>query len=253
MKQELVNSSPSTKGSGRPAPQATAVDWIRPPGAVLRGGGIHPSLPPASTSPPALGIAHECQSFRRNHKDEGLPLSQRAGSTSTHRAAIVLNATAPTPRRPSSHSPATVGSVPLERKYDKCVRLRPSRKRRDILFLPGANRWEGVNPGRVTGFMCVCVGLSSVNNAPSVVVCVFFFALQVHQKGEMRTLVRAPSLRIRHQAVCASQRPPKQHLRVPVQRHGEWEPDGSHLFSQAGSFSLTQLSINTSCHCLPRN
>lgn len=56
-------SSPST-------PQTTAVDWIRLPGLVLRGRGIHPSPPPTFTSPPALGIANECQSLRQHYKDE---------------------------------------------------------------------------------------------------------------------------------------------------------------------------------------
>lgn len=41
------------------------------------------------------------------------------------------------------------------------------REWQDILVFPGANRLEGVCPGQVTRFMCVCVHLSSVNNTPS--------------------------------------------------------------------------------------
>lgn len=52
---------------------------------------------------------------------QGLPLSQRSGSTSTYRATIVLNATAPTPQRPGFNSLATVAGAQLEGKYDKCV------------------------------------------------------------------------------------------------------------------------------------
>lgn len=51
----------------------------------------------------------------------GLPLSHSAGSTSTHRATIVLNASAPTLQSLGFHSLATVGSALLEGKYDKCV------------------------------------------------------------------------------------------------------------------------------------
>lgn len=34
------------KGPIPQAPQTTVVDWIRPPGVVLGGGGIHPPPPP---------------------------------------------------------------------------------------------------------------------------------------------------------------------------------------------------------------
>lgn len=59
---------------------------------------------------PALGIARECCSLR-------LPPSQRTGSTFTHRATIVLNATAPTPQRLVFHSLVTVVSALPERKF----------------------------------------------------------------------------------------------------------------------------------------
>lgn len=58
------------KGPSPPTPQTTVVDWIRPPGVVLEGGGIHPRPPPTSASPPALGNAHECQSLRQHYKDK---------------------------------------------------------------------------------------------------------------------------------------------------------------------------------------
>lgn len=58
------------KGSSASTPKTSVMDWIRPPGLVLRVGGIQPWPPPTSTSPPALGIAHECQSLRQHYKDE---------------------------------------------------------------------------------------------------------------------------------------------------------------------------------------
>lgn len=58
------------KRSSPLTPQATVADWIRPPGVVLRDGGIHPRPPAKSTFPPALGNAHECQSLRQHYKDK---------------------------------------------------------------------------------------------------------------------------------------------------------------------------------------
>lgn len=49
----------------------------------------------------------------------------------------------------------------------------------------------------------------------------FSLVMQVHQEGEVRALIRTPPLRFGHQAVRATQRPPQQHLCVPIQRHGE--------------------------------
>lgn len=115
--------------------------------------------PPSSRSPPALGIAHECQSLRRHYNDEARLFPKRPALLPDIKRPLFKIPLPPPLRVRVFHSPATVASALLKRKYDKCVPLRllENGGGGSILFFPGANRWNGVNPGQVTGFLCVCV------------------------------------------------------------------------------------------------
>lgn len=55
------------------------------------------------------------------------------------------------------------------------------RERQDILFFPGANRWTGVNPGQVTGFLCVCVCVIAICVTPPFS-CFFVFSSRCTRK-----------------------------------------------------------------------
>ena len=87
----------------------------------------------------------------------GSPLSPGTGSTSTHRAAIVLNATAPTLWRLGFHSLASGAGALLERKYDKSnsFLFENAGTIFCLVFFSGANRWNRVEPAQVTIIMCI--------------------------------------------------------------------------------------------------